>query len=42
MYVLIFLQLLSEIFLIVRRIKHDIINVHRCSCQVTVIFVTFE
>ena len=36
------LQLLSETFLILRRIKRDIIiYVHRSSCQVTVILVRF-
>jgi hypothetical protein len=35
------LQLLSEIFLILRRIERDIINVHRSSCNISVIFVRF-
>jgi len=40
MCVLIFSTNLSEIFLILRRIQQDtIINVHRCSCKVPVIFV---
>jgi hypothetical protein len=40
--VLISLQLLSETFLIIRRIQQDIIiNVHRSSCKVPVIFVRF-
>jgi hypothetical protein len=35
-------QLLSEIFLILRRIHRDItINVHRCSCKVPVSLVRF-
>jgi hypothetical protein len=35
-------QLLSETFLILRRIQRDIIiNVHRYSCKVPVIFVRF-
>ena len=36
------LQILSEIFLILRRIQRDIItNVHRSSCKVQVILVIF-
>ena len=31
------LQLLSEIFLIQKRIQQDIINVHRSSCKVPII-----
>jgi hypothetical protein len=37
------LQLLSEMFLILRRFQRDIItNVHRCPCKVLVIHVRFE
>ena len=40
MYVLIFSTILSEIFLILRRIQRDIIiKVHRSSCKVPVIIV---
>jgi hypothetical protein len=40
--VLIFSTILSETFLILRRIRRDIIiNVHRYSCKVAVIFVRF-
>jgi hypothetical protein len=38
----IYLQLLSETFLILRRIQWDIINVHRSSCKVPVILVRFK
>jgi hypothetical protein len=36
------LQLSSEIFVIVRIIQRGIINVHRSSCKVLVIFVRFQ
>jgi len=42
MYVLLPLQLSSEIFIIPRIIKHDIIvNVHRSSCKVPAILFIF-
>jgi hypothetical protein len=34
-------QIVSEIFLILRRIERDIINVHKYSCKVPVILVKF-
>ena len=37
-----FLQLLSETFLILRRIQRDITNAHRTSCKVPVILVRSE
>jgi hypothetical protein len=36
------LQLLSETYLILRRIQRDVINVHRHSCKVSVILVRFK
>jgi hypothetical protein len=43
MRVLIFSTNMAEIFVIIRKIKRDlIINVHTSSCQVTVILVRFE
>jgi hypothetical protein len=36
-----FLQLLSEAFLILRRVHRDIINVHRTVCKVSVVRVGF-
>ena len=36
------LQSLAEIFLIIRRIQRDIINVHRSSCKVPVILSDFN
>jgi len=40
-FVRFFVQLLSEIFLIIRRIQQDTINAHRSSCKVTVIRIGF-
>ena len=43
MYISIFSTILSETFLILRKIQRDIvINVHKPSCKVTDILVTFE
>jgi len=36
------LQLSSEIVFLLRRIQHDVINVHRCSFKVPVILVKFQ
>ena len=40
-WVLIFSTNSSEIFLVLRRIERDIINVHRPSCKAPVILVRF-
>jgi hypothetical protein len=39
--ILIFCTILSETLLILRRIQRDIINVHRSSCKVPIIILTF-
>ena len=43
MYVLILLQLLLEVFLILRRMQRDIIimYIYRASCEVPVVIATF-
>jgi len=41
MCVLIFFQLLSETFLILRRTERTIKNVHWCSCEVPIILFRF-